>query len=91
MQNKKVQCNYSKYKGKYIDRRTQQEHITLADSDKSTKITKQLYISKHNMKNYYFLNSHNIIVQKVINPKMIIQKAIFLKIIKITIIYFQNF
>ncbi|CAG8742500.1 4917_t:CDS:1, partial [Ambispora leptoticha] len=44
---KKVQYNCPKCKGKYVDRRTQQEHITLANIEKSTKITKQSYTTKH--------------------------------------------
>ncbi|CAG8623271.1 16375_t:CDS:1, partial [Dentiscutata heterogama] len=43
---KKVQCHCPKCKGKFVDQRMQQEHISLADIGKSTKTEMQSYSTK---------------------------------------------
>ncbi|CAG8738441.1 15039_t:CDS:1 [Dentiscutata heterogama] len=43
---KKVQCHCPKCKGKFVDQRTQQEHISLADIGKSTKTEMQSHSTK---------------------------------------------
>ena len=46
MQNKKVQYHCPKCKGRFVDQRTQQEHISLANIGKSTKTKMQSYSTK---------------------------------------------